>query len=134
MRVDQRLVQAALDFLENRFPGEKNRGCAAMYTDTGRILLSTYFESLNESACLCHETGAICEAYKLNEKVTATLCIDSADGAIPIFLPPCAICQERLAYWGRDISVAVPKKNDPTEYEIVTLADVQPHYWGNVVA
>ena len=133
MQVDKKLYDAALKFLNKRFPNKtEDGGVAAMYTESGKILLSTYAESPNDGAGLCHETGSICEAHKLNEKIAATICLSRAEGKV-IVLPPCGICQERLAYWGQEISVAVPKKEDPTKYIVLKLSDIQPYYWGNYV-
>ncbi len=44
-----------------------------MYLEDGQILISTSPQVENESLALCHETGAICEAYKLNKRVTASV-------------------------------------------------------------
>ncbi len=131
MKVDQKLVDAALDFLNKRFPNETEGGVVAMYTDTGKILLSTYAECPNEGAGLCHETGSICEAHKLNEKITATVCLNRDTGKKPVITPPCGICQERLAFWGMDVSVAVPEDNDYTKWKAITLDELHPYYWGN---
>jgi cytidine deaminase len=58
----------------------------------------------------CHETGAICEAYKLHEAVTASVCVSREDGLSPfVILPPCGICCDRLAFWGGDVEVAIPQ-------------------------
>lgn len=131
MKVDKKLYESAVKFLNERFPNKTEGGVAAMYTNTGKILLSTYADSPNDGACLCYETGAICEAHKLNEKITATICLSREENKEPVVLTPCGICQERLAYWGLDISVAVPKKGNSTEYMVVKLSEVQPYYWRN---
>ncbi|MBP9708243.1 MAG: hypothetical protein KBD78_11410 [Oligoflexales bacterium] len=67
MKVDQNLVQAAIDFVNKRFPTGVE-GAAAVYLEDGQILVSTAPLVKNESVSLCHETGAICEAYKLDKK------------------------------------------------------------------
>lgn len=131
MHLDQKLVDTALALAASRWPG-RDGGAAAMYTSTGRILTSVFAESPNQSACLCHETGAICEAHKLNEAVTASVCVDREGASSPfVILPPCGICCERLAFWGGDIELAVPLADDPTRWEMKKLKDVVPHYWGN---
>src|ERR1051326_8010027 len=66
MQLDQTLVDAALALAAARWPG-REAGAAALYTSSGRILTSVSPESPNQSASLCHETGAICEAHKLQE-------------------------------------------------------------------
>ena len=62
MHLDQRLVDAAIEFVNKRFAEQPFEGAAAMYTEDGEILISTAIEVVNESVSLCHETGAICEA------------------------------------------------------------------------
>lgn len=131
MKLDQNLVNAALTLAADRWPG-REAGAAALYTTSGRILTSVFAESPNESACLCHETGAICEAHKLRETVTASVCVSREDGSAPfVILPPCGICCERLAFWGGDIEVAVPTPDDPSRWETRLLKETLPHYWFN---
>ena len=72
---DETSYAVAVSFLDSRFPGESWEGAAAMYTENGRILTSTAPESLNQGVSLCHETGALCEAFKRNERVTASICV-----------------------------------------------------------
>ncbi len=128
MHLDQKLVDAALRLASNRWPG-REAGAAALYTASGRILTSVFAESPNQSACLCHETGAICEAHKLEEAVCASVCVSREEGASPfVILPPCGICCERLAYWGGEVEVAVPRTDDPS-WEMRRLKQLLPHYW-----
>jgi hypothetical protein len=61
---------------EVRFPA--SRGQKLLYgldfrKLAGQILISTASEVLNASVGLCHEAGAICEAYKLSKKITASV-------------------------------------------------------------
>ena len=72
MRLDQKLVDAAVAQALGRFP-QGYTGAAALYTEDGRILTSVCFDCPNEGANLCHETGAICEANRLDLKVTASV-------------------------------------------------------------
>jgi len=130
MRLDQRLVDAAIAQALARFSQRSDAGAAALYTNDGRILTSVCFESPNESANLCHETGAICEAYRLGLRVTASVCVSRGTSAEPfIILSPCGICQERLAIWGLDVEVGVPLDTDPTRWLAKSLREVQPYYW-----
>ena len=100
-----------------------------MYTEDGEILVSTALEILNESVALCHEVGAMCEAYAKNKKVTATVCVSrNARGTFDI-LSPCGVCQERLWYWGGAVEVAVPLDHDITLWRSVTLEQASPYYW-----
>jgi cytidine deaminase len=131
MKLDQKLVDAAIAQALARFPND-SAGAAAIYTSDGQLFTSVGFYSPNEAADLCHEAGAYCEANRLNLQVTASVCVsrESADAPF-IILAPCGICQERLATWGRDVEVAVPAPDDSTKWEGKRLRDVQPYYWRN---
>lgn len=131
MHLDQRLVDAAIDLLNRRFPATDGIA-AAMYTDGGAILTSVAFQPEWGGGGLCAETGAICEAQKLNQKITATVCVSRLSGSQPIvILTPCGICQERLFHWGDQVEVAVPDLADSTQWVTKTLKDIQPYYWVN---
>lgn len=100
-----------------------------MYTADGEILLSTSPAALNESVILCHEVGALCEAYAKNKVITATVCASRLDeGSIRIFAP-CGLCQERLMVYGQDVECAVAKDDEPSAWEMRTLGQLQPYYW-----
>lgn len=130
MRLDQKLVDAAIVQANLRFP-TGYAGAAAIYTADGEILTSVCFDCLNESANLCHETGAICEANRRNCTVTASVCVSrESPNSSFVILTPCGICQERLAKWGFDVEVAVPRESDPTQWVAKALREVQPFYWG----
>lgn len=93
MKLDQALVDAAIDLLENRFPAAEGIA-AAMYTDDGQILTSVFFEPEWGGGGLCAETGAICEAVKLNKRITASVCVSRLSGDSPIvILTPCGIAR-----------------------------------------
>ena len=133
MRIDQQLIDAAIAQALERFP-EGYSGAAALYTEDGQILTSVCFDGPNESANLCHETGAICESNRLGLKVAASVCVSRSTPSEPfIILTPCGICQERLAFWGQGVEVAVPDPTDATIWRAKTLEQVQPYYWRNAV-
>lgn len=133
MQVDLRLVGAARELLDRRFRPDEWAGAAAMYTESGRILTSVAVESPNAGAGLCIETGAIAEAHKLDEAVAATVCLAREAGSARVFvLAPCGICQERLRFWGPQVSVAVADGADPTRWRVVRLGDLQPYWWATV--
>ena len=129
MRLDEKLVKAAIDFIKSRFPKKAWAGAAAMYTADGDILISTAPDAVNASVELCHETGAICEAHKIGKKITATVCVSRDDKGLYHILTPCGVCQERLMIWGEKIEAAVPEVNDSTKWQAKTLAEIQPYYW-----
>jgi cytidine deaminase len=132
--LDQQLIDAAIAQAIARFPrGEA--GAAAIRLSDGRVLTSVAFDGPNAATSLCHETGAILEAYRLGATVSASVCVSRLSPAEPfIVLAPCGICQERLAQWGMNVQVAVPLSGKPTKWQSKTLAEVQPYYWRSVVA
>jgi cytidine deaminase len=133
MAVDQALVDAAIDLATTRFAGEPWSGAAAVRLDDGAILTSTGPDAPNVAASLCHETGAICEAFKLGRRIIATVCVTAAPTPGNYWiLAPCGICQERLFAHGPDVEVGVPEPGDPTHWQTLRLRDVQPHWFGNV--
>ncbi|HEX3590621.1 MAG TPA: cytidine deaminase [Pseudonocardiaceae bacterium] len=133
MAVDQTLVDAAIELATTRFHGEPWSGAAALRLDTGAILTSTGPDAPNVAASLCHETGAICEAFKLGRAVTASVCVTASQPTGQFWiLAPCGICQERLFAYGPDVEVGVPQGADPTRWQTVRLRDVQPHWYGRI--
>ena len=129
MKLDQALVDAAVDLLEKRFPAAEGIA-AAIYTDDGQILTSVVFDPEWGGGGLCAETGAICEAVKLNQRITASVCVSRLSGDSPIvILTPCGICQERLFHWGDEVEVATPDPQDARKWVAKTLDEVQPYYW-----
>ena len=127
MNLDQRLIDAAVDQLDRRWPEADFAVAAAVYLDDGRILTSVGLDNLNAAAGLCAETGALCQAYTMDRRVTASACVcRDASGTIGI-LAPCGICQERLALWGPEVQVAVAA---PDGWSVRTLAELNPYYWG----
>ena len=129
MGVDQRLVDAAIAFIDRRFRGRADKGASAMYTADGDILLSTAIAVVNDSVSLCHEAGAMCEAYARDKHIAATVCVHKDERSRYLILPPCGVCQERLWYWGGDVDVAVPLASDNTQWESIKLQALCPHYW-----
>jgi cytidine deaminase len=99
-----------------------------MYTSDGEILISTSPEVLNASVALCHETGAICEAYTKGKRITASVCVTRAEDGSFLVLAPCGVCQERLWYWGGGVEVAVPAPDSP-RWRAISLREISPHYW-----
>src|SRR3989304_9350548 len=131
-KLDQTLVEAAIELLESRFP--KSEGiAAAVRTDDGNIVTSVVFDPEWGGGGLCAETGAILEAHKLGKRVVAVACVSRLSGKAPIvILTPCGICQERLFHWGGSVEVAIPDPDDPAKWGPKNLAGGQPHYWVNV--
>jgi cytidine deaminase len=131
--LDQALIDAAIQQALKRFPSGY-AGAAAVKLEDGRILTSVYFDSPNEGANLCHETGAYCEANRIGARVVASVCVSRSEPGRPfLILAPCGICQERLALWGDDVEVAVAVPGKPGVWQSRRLAELQPHYWRNAV-
>jgi cytidine deaminase len=131
MKVDQELVDAAKTLLIARYGETGWGGAAAMYTATGTVLTSVCVEALSESSGLCIETGAIAEAHKLNDPVTASACVIRDDDSPAVrVIASCGACQERLRFWGPDVEVAVPDDQTPAGWRAYRLGQLQPHWWG----
>jgi cytidine deaminase len=133
MAVDQELVDAAASLADARLPGEEWAGAAALRLDDGSILTSMAPRAVNPAVELCHETGALCEAFRLDRTVVASVCVIRSDqlGAFWI-LTPCGVCQERLFAHGPAVAVAVPEPEDPRRWQSLRLDEVQPPWWGRV--
>jgi len=84
---------------------------------------------VNASVELCHEVGAICEAFKLNKIITATVCVSRDEAGKFHVLTPCGVCQERLMVWGDLVEAAVPRDEDSSQWQMKTLRELQPYYW-----
>ncbi|MBM7088649.1 cytidine deaminase [Streptomyces sp. NPDC012461] len=131
MTLDQTLVDAAVDLMNRRWPPGEPGGAAAVRLADGGILTSVGLDNMHGSVALCQETGAFIQAYTQNRTVTASVCVcRDMERARVLILPPCGICQERLALWGPSVEVAVPRQDDPTQWEARSLAEVNPYYWG----
>lgn len=128
MDIGKEMYNKAVEFLEYRYGRDKAGGVAVLRIETGEYLISVWDDEVNESSYLCAETGAICEAHKLNKKVTHSLCIcRQNDNEKLEILSPCGICQERLYYWGQDVKCAISTKDNSVVFK--TLEEMQPYYW-----
>lgn len=127
MTIEQELYQSAIQLIQKRYPSGWG-GAAAMYTNAGHILTSVAPGVINASTELCMETGSICEAHKLNEAVTHSICVVRSDENAEFkVLTPCGVCQERLFYWGENVKVGVYSQNGELMFK--TLKEVQPFHW-----
>lgn len=129
MKVDQNLYEAARKLLGDHM----DQAVCACYTEDGQILTGVSTDSHHNQVGLCAENGPICEAQKNRKKIVASICLSMEDsGKEVVILSPCGICQERLFWFGNNVQVAVPKKDDSTIWESLSLKDVQPHWWYSV--
>ena len=62
-------MNAAVELVQVRLPGQQWAGAAAMRLSDGSIVTSTAPSVPNPAVETCHETGAFREAYKLNQEV-----------------------------------------------------------------
>ncbi|MEO0562175.1 MAG: cytidine deaminase, partial [Chloroflexota bacterium] len=132
MKLDQKLIDAATDQLATRFPGEGGLAAAA-YTADGSLFTSVVFDPEWGGGGLCAETGALLDIHKTNKRLTAIACVSRLDGDGPLYIAtPCGICQERIYHWGYDVEIAVPTPEDPTQWMMRTLGDIQPYHWVRV--
>ncbi|WP_345318639.1 cytidine deaminase [Novipirellula rosea] len=124
-----KLVQAAIDFANQRYPNQSSV-VAAMLTDCDDIYTGVWNDASVDAAALCAETGPICQAHATNREIVASICVcrDTNDASLRV-LPACGICQERLAYWGLDVLIAVPGNVVSGICTFVSLRDLRPHYW-----
>ena len=121
------LFDKVTKFIKERYP-EGWGGAAIMKTEQGSYLMSVALESANASAGLCMETGAMCEAQKLNEKITHSLCVTRDDEKSPFkVLTPCGICQERLSYWGNDVLVGIT--NESKQVVFKQMNEINLYHW-----
>lgn len=143
--IEETLYRSAVELIERRYPTGWG-GAAAMRLagkDNGKhdgsngsealIVTSVAIETPNAAASLCIEVGAMCEAMKLDRRVTHTICVVRDDEHAPFtVLSPCGICQERLRYWGDDVMCAVSDNNQGEHPLFVPLRDLQPRHWTQV--
>jgi cytidine deaminase len=128
VRSRQQLVAAAIDHAASQ-GADDERGAAALLLEDGRVLTSTSPPFLNAAVNVCHEMGAILQAWNEQRRVVASVCVVEKDGDM-IVLTPCGVCQEQLRLWGPDVQVAVG--DGGTDWQFVMLGSLQPHWWGAI--
>lgn len=76
------------------------------------------------------ETGSICEAHKLNQAVTRSICVvrDAEKSKFKV-LTPCGVCQERFLYWGENVKAAVYSASGELIFK--SLKEVQSYHWSH---
>jgi cytidine deaminase len=127
MGIEEELYTAAVNFVQKRYPTGWG-GAAAMRLESGQILISVAPQAINMSTELCMETGAICEAHKLDQKVTHSICVARDDDNSNFkVLTPCGVCQERLFYWGSDVKAGIYSAENNLIFK--TLKEIQPYHW-----
>jgi cytidine deaminase len=122
-------VAACQELIERRFPRNEEHGAAAMLLGDGSVLTGTAPEAANPSVEVCHEIEPYCGAYRLGQRIVASVCLYRQPSGRTLVLSPCGVCRERLAVHGPDVLVAVADRDDPTVVKWKTLKDVLPDYW-----
>ncbi|GIM89605.1 cytidine deaminase [Paractinoplanes toevensis] len=95
----------------------------------GSILTGTSPDAMNASVEVCHEIEPYCGAFRLNQRVVASVCLHRQPSGRTVVLSPCGVCRERLAVYGPGVLVAVADRRDPTVVVWKALKDVLPDYW-----
>jgi len=127
LTVESEMYASVTRFIDQRFPVGWG-GAAIIRTADDRHLTSVALVSANGSAGLCMETGAMCEAQKLNANVTHSLCVARDDEHSPFkVLSPCGICQERLLYWGEEVLVGITTADGALLFK--RLGEINPDSW-----
>ncbi len=75
------------------------------------------------------ETEPYCGAYRLDQRIVASVCLHREPGGRTVVLSPCGVCRERLAVHGPKVLVAVADREDPAVVVWKLLRDVLPAYW-----
>jgi cytidine deaminase len=129
--VDDKLYHAALSLLDHkRAQGSAEVVVAAAYLESGEILLGSHFEGTCDAACLCAETGPICEANTRGERLVASICLLQERPDAPVLiLAPCGICQERLRVFGSDVQVAIAIPGSPDKFKSIPLGKLNAAHW-----
>jgi len=125
--IEQKMFDIAVELIEKRYPKGWG-GAGVVRTEDDMYFTSIWFDTINDSVCVCIETGAIIEAHKHGTRVTHCLCVQRNDeySAFKI-LTPCGVCQERLRFWGDAVSVGV--KTPENTLKFATLSELQPYHW-----
>lgn len=121
-------VEACKSLIDQRFPDE-SAGAAAVLLADGTIVTGTSPDFANSSTTVCHEVEPYCAAFRLDQKIVASVCLHRMEEGHFIVLSPCGICRERLADHGPDVQVAIAEPADPTVLRWISLRDALPHYW-----
>ncbi|WP_293955365.1 cytidine deaminase [uncultured Corynebacterium sp.] len=116
--------------IESGFPAAEGfPGAAAMLLADDTVLVGTAPEVLNAGVELCHETEPFCAAYRMGQRLVASICLARHPDGRYLVLNPCGVCRERLAIHGPGVMVAVAHPDDPTTPTWKRLKDVHLDYW-----
>jgi len=109
--------------------GESGEGVgAAALTASGETLTGVWIDAMVDSACLCAETGPICEAHRRGQRIVASICVRWTAPEDVRVLAACGVCQERLVVFGREVLVGVAD-DSVRGFSFRTLSDLRPAPW-----
>lgn len=124
-------LAAAAAQAEGRRSSDGEGVAAAARTRSGAELAGVWIDAMVDSACLCAETGPICEAHRLDDPIVASICVRWTQATGFVVLPACGVCQERLAVFGTDVVVAVGRSENVTDFR--SLRELRPLPWWDAV-
>jgi len=127
MNIEQKMFNTATELINKRYPKGWG-GAGVIRTEDDSYFTSIWLDVINDSVSICIETGAMCEAYKHDKRVTHSLCVvrDDENSEFKI-LTPCGVCQERLRFWGKEVMVGVTTPDNTLKF--VKLSELQPYHW-----
>lgn len=108
MIVDDELVSAARDLLERRF-GDRAGAATAVYTLEGNRYTSVALDVTSASSCVAPEVGAMCEAFKHGERISALVTVQrKVDGGPVLFATPAGPTIDQLSLTAaREAEIAI---------------------------
>ena len=122
-------IEACKRLIATRFDDDADHGAAAVLLEDGTILTGTAPEAINPAVQVCHEIEPYCAAFRLGQRIVASVCLHRQAAGRTVVLSPCGVCRERLAAHGPDVAVAVADRQDSTVAVWKTLKTVLPDYW-----
>jgi len=130
--MEQKMFDIAVDLISKRYPKGWG-GAGVIRTEDDMYFTSIWLDTINSSVDICIETGAMCEAYKHDSRVTHSLCVsrENENGRYEV-LSPCGVCQERLRFWGGEVMVGVTTPDNSLKF--VALSELQPYHWTNAAS
>ena len=107
-------------------------GAAALRLASGEILTYCAPETESNVVSIYMEVGVILAAHRTKEKVTHCICVSRKNKQSEFkIMSPSGICQERLAFWGSDVKVAI--SNPKNRLNFKTIKELMPYKWFEAV-
>ncbi|MFN3215158.1 MAG: hypothetical protein ACE367_01540 [Acidimicrobiales bacterium] len=119
MIVDDDLVGVAQALLERRF-GDHAGAATAVYTLEGNCYSSVSLTVTNPSSCVAPEVGAMCEAYKNGERISAVVTVQRrVDGGPVLYATPSGATIDQLVLTSaREAEIVVHNLAEEDKYWI----------------